>query len=116
MDRRQLSQGSSVPVPYVPQSVEFPNVPVASDYYPAQDQPSISLWEYLRTLYKHRWLIVASVVIVSTLATIATLKMTPIYEASGRIEVNRPAQDILPFKIAQMTASDDESVEIETQG
>jgi capsular exopolysaccharide synthesis family protein len=115
MDRRQLSPGSSVPVPYVPQSIEFPSVPVTSDYNLAQQQQGISLWEYLRTLYKHRWLIVASVVIVATLTTIATLKMTPIYEASGRIEVNRPAQDILPFKNAQMTASDDDSVEIETQ-
>src|ERR1700693_726260 len=100
MFRRQLSPGSSVPVPYEPQSVEFPNVPLTSGYYPTPQQQGIPILDYLRTLYKHRWLIVASVVIVTTLATIATLKMTPIYEASGRIEINRPAQDILPFKDA----------------
>ena len=97
MDQRQLSAGNNIPVPYEPQSVEFPAIPITSGYYPVQ-QPGVSIWEYLRTLYKHRWLILASLVIVTTLATIATVRMTPIYEATGRIEINRPAQDILPFK------------------
>ena len=115
MDPRQLTAGSGAPAPYEPQSVEFPSIPLTSGYYPFQ-QEGISIWEYLRTLYKHRWLILASLVIMGTLATIATLKMTPIYEASGRIEVNKPAQNILPFKESgTYGGGDDDSVEIETQ-
>ncbi len=117
MDQRQLSAGNNIPVPYESQSVEFPAIPITSGYYPVQ-QPGVSIWEYLRTLYKHRWLILASLVIVTTLATIATVRMTPIYEATGRIEINRPAQDILPFKDASAFAGgggDDDAVELETQ-
>jgi len=116
MDQTQLSVGTRVPVPYEPRSIEFPNIPITSGYY-AVEQAPVSVWEYLRTLYKHRWLIVAALVIVTTLATIATLRMTPIYEASGRIEINRPAQDILPFKEANsyLGNSDDDATEIETQ-
>ncbi|MGZ4820273.1 MAG: GumC family protein [Terriglobales bacterium] len=116
MDQRQLSAGNSFPVPYEPPSVEFPTIPLTSGYYPVEP-PAVSIWEYLRTLYKHRWLILAAMVIVTTLATIATLRMTPIYEATGRIEINRPAQDILPFKDANAYAGggDDDTVEIETQ-
>ena len=66
MDPRQLTSGSSVPAPYEPQSVEFPSIPLTSGYYPFQ-QEGISVWEYLRTLYKHRWLILASLVIMGTL-------------------------------------------------
>jgi succinoglycan biosynthesis transport protein ExoP len=115
MDQRQLSAGNIFPVPYEPRSVEFPTIPLTSGYCPVEP-PAVSIWEYLRTLYKHRWLILAAVVIVTTLATIATLRMTPIYEATGRIEINRPAQDILPFKDANAYAGgDDDTVEIETQ-
>ncbi len=116
MDQTQLSVGNRVPVPYEPRSIEFPTIPITSGYYPTEQAP-VSVWEYLRTLYKHRWLIVAALVIVTTLATIATLRMTPIYEATGRIEINRPAQDILPFKDANAYAgnSDDDAIEIETQ-
>ncbi len=115
MEPRQLRAGSYVPAPYEPQSVEFPSFPLTSGQYPVGAQGGVSVWEYLRTLYKHRWLIVAVVVMVTTLATIATLKMTPIYEATGRIEINPPAQDILPFKDAHYYGGEDDALEIETQ-
>src|SRR4029077_8706090 len=45
--------------------------------------------DYLRILKKHRGVILASVVIMLALVTIATFRMTPLYEASARIAISK---------------------------
>jgi succinoglycan biosynthesis transport protein ExoP len=48
-----------------------------------------TLGDYYRILLKHKGVIIASVLIVVTLVTIATFRMTPLYEASARIAISK---------------------------
>jgi polysaccharide biosynthesis transport protein len=75
------------------------------------------LFDYLVLLRKHQWLIAAFAITVITVVTIATFKMTPVYETSARVEVDRESQNTLPFQ--DPNAAFDEYVDaddyIETQ-
>jgi succinoglycan biosynthesis transport protein ExoP len=70
--------------------------------------PAVSSWEqmprephlldYLIILRKHQWLILTFLLTVVTVVTIASFKMKPIYQAAARVEVDREAQNMLPFQ------------------
>jgi len=64
-------------------------------YLPPQDNGLLQYWPILR---KHRWTIAATAIIVVTLATVVTLRTTPIYDATGRIAVGHENNDVLGFK------------------
>ena len=55
------------------------------------------LLDYLIILRKHQWLIVAFLLTVVTVVTIASFKMKPVYEAAARVEVDKEAQTMQPF-------------------
>src|SRR6185437_77404 len=69
------------------------------------------LLDYLIILRKHQWLILTFLLTVVTVVTIATFKMKPVYEAAARVEVDREAQNELPF---QPTNSYDEYADMDT--
>lgn len=69
--------------------------PYASGGLPPNDNGLLQYWPILR---KHRWTILATIVIVVTIVTIITLRTTPIYDAVGRIAVGRENNDVLGFK------------------
>jgi succinoglycan biosynthesis transport protein ExoP len=54
---------------------------------PPQDS---GIGEYSRVLVKRKWIVIGCLVTIFTVVAIASLKMTPIYEASGSIAVNKP--------------------------
>lgn len=56
------------------------------------------LYDYLLILRKHQWLILAFLLTVVTIVSIATLRMQPIYVAAARIEIDRENSNILPFQ------------------
>jgi succinoglycan biosynthesis transport protein ExoP len=58
-------------------------------HVPLQAQESV-LREYLRVFIKRKWIIVGSVVLIVGAVLIATLRSTPIYEATGSIAINKP--------------------------
>ena len=58
--------------------------------YPALPAQESALGESLRVLIKRKWVIVTCVVTIFSVVAIASLKMTPIYEAGGTIEINKP--------------------------
>lgn len=70
--------------------------------------PAVSSWEqmprephlldYVIILRKHQWLILTFLLTVVTVVTIASFKMKPIYQAAARVEVDREAQNMLPFQ------------------
>src|SRR3954465_2716649 len=64
---------------------------------PANDNGLLQYWPILR---KHRWTVLATIIIVVTLTTVITMRTTPIYEAVGRIAVNHENNDVLGFKSA----------------
>lgn len=50
--------------------------------------------EYLRVLYKHRWMILSVLAVMVAVVTVATFRMTPIYEASSRLEIAGEMPDL----------------------
>jgi hypothetical protein len=60
--------------------------PYAAAGLPPNDNGLLQSWPIFR---KHRWTILATIVIIVTLTTIITLRTTPIYEAVGHIAVGR---------------------------
>ncbi len=54
------------------------------------------LYDYLLILRKHQWLILAFLLTVVTIVSIATFRMQPIYIATARIEIDRENTNILP--------------------
>ena len=49
-----------------------------------------AIGESLRILLKRKWVVLASLLTIFSVVAIASLKMTPIYEAGGTIEINKP--------------------------
>jgi len=64
-----------------------------------------ALADYWRVLVKRKWTVVATALIVLTLATIYTLRITPTYDAVARLSVNKENPD--PFGMNQKDFSAD---------
>ncbi len=56
------------------------------------------LLDYLIILRKHQWLILTFLLTVVTVVTVATFKMKPVYQATALVEVDKEAQNVLPFQ------------------
>jgi len=56
------------------------------------------LYDYLLILRKHQWLILAFLLTVVTIVSIATFRMQPIYVATARVEIDRESSNLLPFQ------------------
>ncbi|MGH9685948.1 MAG: GumC family protein [Candidatus Acidiferrales bacterium] len=56
------------------------------------------LLDYLIVLRKHQWLILTFFLTVVTVVTIASFKMKPVYRATALVEVDKEAQNVLPFQ------------------
>ncbi len=48
-------------------------------------------------MVKRKWTVLACLVTIFSVVAIASLKMTPIYEASGSIEINKPDSGLVNF-------------------
>src|SRR5678815_1815766 len=79
-------------VPGVPLELNSPHLPT---WLPPQES---ALREYLRVLIKRKWTVIGCLVAIFSVVTIATLKMTPIYRASGSIVINKPDYNLVNFK------------------
>lgn len=62
---------------------------------PAQDSV---LREYLRVLIKRKFIIAASLIVIFLLVLVATLRMTPIYDATGSIAINKVDPGLISLK------------------
>ena len=58
--------------------------------YPSLPSQESAVGESVRVLLKRKWVVVACLVTIFSVVAIASLKMTPIYEAGGTIEINKP--------------------------
>jgi len=65
--------------------------------YPELSPQESALGEYIRVLVKRKWTVLACLVSIFSVVAIASLKMTPIYEASGSIAVNKPDSGLVNF-------------------
>jgi exopolysaccharide transport family protein len=64
--------------------------PAGPRVYPDLPSQESAIGEYLRILVKRKWVVLACLGGIFTVVAIASLKMTPVYEASGSIAINKP--------------------------
>jgi len=62
---------------------------------PAQES---TLREYLRVLIKRKWLVIVCICGIFAVVAVASLRQTPIYDAVGRIAVNKADSHLISFK------------------
>jgi len=65
--------------------------------YPELLSQESALGEYFRVLVKRKWTVLACLLTIFSVVAIASLKMTPIYEASGSIAINKPDSGLVNF-------------------
>src|SRR5258706_3535403 len=95
-----------------------PGPPVWSDYRQVQQESSLREW--IVTLRKRRMVVAVTVLIITTLSFLASMRMTRLYRAETKIAINRESSDVLGFKdIGGNGATDDDAadynVSIDTQ-
>ncbi len=71
--------------------------PADAQAYPELLYHESALGEYVRVLIKRKWTILACLVAIFSIVALASLKMTPVYEASGSIEINKPDSGLVNF-------------------
>jgi succinoglycan biosynthesis transport protein ExoP len=79
-----------------PANVDF-GKSAGSRVYPEILSQESALGEYVRVLVKRKWTVLACLITIFSLVAIASLKMTPIYEASGSIAINKPDSGLVNF-------------------
>jgi succinoglycan biosynthesis transport protein ExoP len=65
--------------------------------YPELPSQESTVGEYLRILSKRKWVVLACLFTIFSVVAIASLRMTPVYEAAGTIAINKP-DSTLNFK------------------
>src|SRR3984885_8447331 len=65
--------------------------------YPELLSQESALGEYVRVLMKRKWTVLVCLVTIFSVVAIASLKMTPVYEASGSIAINKPDSGLVNF-------------------
>ncbi len=77
-----------------------------------------SLWDYWRILLRHKWTVLSVVVIALIMGAVVAFSTTPVYEAVGRVVINREGADTAGLKSSDAGASDsydDYMVAMDTQ-
>src|SRR5271155_1624726 len=100
-----MSLGPLVPRNDVPRNSELQPTggaeflrPIASALYNVLPAQETTLREYMRVLIKRKWLVISVIVGIFMAVAIASLRQTPIYEAVGRIAVNKADSNLISFK------------------
>src|SRR5579872_4223492 len=79
----------------MPPAADFRTLPPR--VYPELLHQESALGEYIPVLMKRKWTVLACLLTIFSVVAIASLKMTPIYEASGSIEINKPDSGLVNF-------------------
>ena len=86
---------------------------IPQPYLGSEESP---LLHYLRVLKKRRWVVLATTAIIFTLAVIATLKETPLYQATSKVAIFPETPNFLGFKNLDDSSPDYQyDVALETQ-
>lgn len=62
--------------------------------YPAVEIEKNSVREYLRTIRRHKWIVLATLVVLVTIVTIGTLLTKPVYRAEAKLEIGRETERV----------------------
>jgi len=89
--------------------------PIAPHIYPQLPPHESALGEYFRVLIKRKWLVFSCLGIIFSVVAIATLRMTPVYEAGGTIEINKPDSSLNFQNSATFSLDYFDPTELETE-
>jgi succinoglycan biosynthesis transport protein ExoP len=97
MDSGPLVQANSPTVREMqPAGVDFGR-PISPRVYPELASQESAIGDYVRVLAKRKWTVLACLFTIFSVVAIASLKMTPVYEASGSIAINKPDSGLVNF-------------------
>jgi len=77
-----------------------------------------SLWDYWPIVVRHKWTILSAMVVAFLIGAVVSFSATPIYEAVGRVVINREGADAVGLKNSDGSGSDsfdDYMVAMDTQ-
>src|SRR5271154_5789502 len=77
-----------------------------SGTYPESVSRVPSLWDYWPILLRYKWMILAAVLVSLAMGTVIALSTTPIFEAVGRVVINREGAEAAGMKSTDPGASD----------
>jgi len=63
--------------------------PLGPQFHPEPSHESTA-GEYLRVIVKRKWVVIATLATIFSVVAIASLKTTPVYDASGTVAINKP--------------------------
>jgi capsular exopolysaccharide synthesis family protein len=63
--------------------------------YPAVEIEKNSVREYLRILRRHKWIILATLVVLVTIVTIGTMLTRPVYRAEAKLEIGKETERVM---------------------
>src|ERR1017187_4884661 len=115
-DKLLRSLPAPEPSPYVPAVPEF--VPLQPSYGYAQaepEEPVVPLSHYLWILRRHKWRILAFVVACVASTLVVSSRLTPIYEATASIDIDRQAPPAVIGQDAARMAPNDADQFLATQ-
>jgi len=72
--------------------------PMGSGLYTVLPSQESTLREYMRVLIKRKWMVLACILGIFGATLVASLRQTPVYEAIGRIAVNKADSNVITFK------------------
>ena len=96
MDSGPLVQANTPTIREMPPSADLGRN-IGPRVYPELLSQESALGEYIRILMKRKWTVLACLLAIFSIVAIASLKMTPLYEASGSIEINKPDSGLVNF-------------------
>ena len=89
---------------------------------PAAFSPTIShvpsLWDYWPIVLRHKWTVLSAMLVALLVGTVVSFSTTPIYEAVGRVVINREGAETAGLKNSDTGGSDsydDYMVAMDTQ-
>ncbi len=63
--------------------------------YPAVEVEKNSLREYWRVVRKHKWVVLATLIVLTTIVTIGTMLTRPVYRAHSKLEIGKETERVL---------------------
>src|SRR6266849_4084457 len=97
MDSGPLVQANSPTVREMQPAAVDLGRPIGPRVYPELISQESALGEYIRVLMKRKWTVLACLFTIFSVVAVASLKMTPVYEASGSIAINKPDSGLVNF-------------------
>ncbi len=83
--------------------------------YPQVPPHDSAVGEYVRVLVKRKWIVLACLLTIFSVVTIATLRMTKVYEAGGTIAINKPDASLNLQNSATFSLDYFDPTELETE-